>query len=245
MYYQIENTNVRLAGSMHIVPRGSPLPSWAQDAYQWCTELCLEADLGAGLGDGRFLPNGQSAQTRFLADTWALIKNEMPDEPVERLKPWTIVLGIARKRLSNAIALDHGVDTQLFEQAARDKKPIHYLESAAELCAVGDTIGDEACAEAVPRIVNNQKDLGAMMRASYDAWIAGDPLATQQAFPQMAPEVQEALLVMRNQLWLPRILGLLRSHKRTLIVVGVLHLPGQSGLLELLRANGHETTRLI
>ena len=45
MYYEITGTNVRLLGSMHMVPTGEEaVPEWARRAYEWCNELVIEHD---------------------------------------------------------------------------------------------------------------------------------------------------------------------------------------------------------
>src|SRR6266481_10175431 len=62
MYYKIDGSNVRLAGSMHFVPAGAMVPQWIMDAYQWSEDVFIEANKDDLRTDG-FLPLGQSSET--------------------------------------------------------------------------------------------------------------------------------------------------------------------------------------
>ncbi len=53
------------------------------------------------------------------------------------------------------------------------------------------------------------------------------------------PEFMEALIDRRNKAWIPTIVSSI-SDAPTLIVCGALHLPGENGILNLLRERGFE-----
>jgi uncharacterized protein YbaP (TraB family) len=48
----------------------------------------------------------------------------------------------------------------------------------------------------------------------------------------------------RNRRWLPQIEALLAGDEDTLVIVGALHLVGDIGLVELLRARGYSVERV-
>jgi len=67
MYYEIDGTAVRLAGSMHLGPTTSPnLPDWVWGAYDWSEEVIFEADL-ATVRDHIFLQEGDSLDHHLSA----------------------------------------------------------------------------------------------------------------------------------------------------------------------------------
>jgi hypothetical protein len=79
------------------------------------------------------------------------------------------------------------------------------------------------------------------VREVVGAWRRGDTptLAALLAREYRSfPLLYRQLVSARNQQWLPQIERLLKESENTLVVVGSLHLVGESGLLELLRRDG-------
>ena len=58
---------------------------------------------------------------------------------------------------------------------------------------------------------------------------------------ELSPEFNENLLLQRNRNWIP-IISKLISEKPTFIAVGAGHLPGEKGVLNLLREAGYTVT---
>jgi hypothetical protein len=64
MYYEIIGTQVRLAGSLHRLPVGSPgMPDRIWRAYEWSEELMFEADATDALK--YFFSIGPSLKTKI------------------------------------------------------------------------------------------------------------------------------------------------------------------------------------
>src|SRR5690606_23734228 len=57
------------------------------------------------------------------------------------------------------------------------------------------------------------------------------------------PELYRALVVERNERWIPVIEGFLREPRRYLVVVGALHLVGRGSVVELLEQRGYKVER--
>jgi uncharacterized protein YbaP (TraB family) len=248
MYYEIEGTSVRLAGSMHLVPAASPnLPEWVWRAYEWAEEIVFEADL-ARVKDHIYLQKGDSLERHLPAPLWeALEATWPPNHPlgaVGSLKLWMAILQLPTTRVPAA----PGVELLLTPRAHQDKKPIAYLETMAEFAELGDGISQAAYEEALSitlaELANAPRNASDMHRAwltrridEIEAVIARGPLARM-------PQIASRLLDSRNERWLPKVLATTTSQRRTLIGAGALHLPRQNGLLALLQRAGY-SVRLV
>ena len=82
------------------------------------------------------------------------------------------------------------------------------------------------------------------MRQTLAAWRIGDLHALEQILLNDAraddPASFELLFTQRNRDWLPKIQQLFGNQQRELILVGAGHLPGQDGVLALLKAAGYQ-----
>jgi uncharacterized protein YbaP (TraB family) len=246
MYYQIIGSDVRLAGSLHLIPAGTTVPPWVFEAYGWSEEVYFEADKD-DLSKHAFYPTGRSSEARVPAELWATIKARWPAH-VAALGPqklWFIsmVLGVA------GIAYAQGVELQLTERAKADGRKIKFLEDLGEFAQLLDSVPDSEYVRALPTILNTTADVRASRSAAlYAAWIGGNAetvSGVMSASPlSQFPAVRAAMFDARNALWLPRIINLIGSRKRTVVYVGAGHMGGPRGLLSLLRESGHGVTPL-
>jgi len=248
MYYEIENTTVRLTGSMHLVPATSPdLPSWIWDAYAWSEILVFEADL-ATVREHIYLEEGDSLRGRLPSPLWeALAAAWPPNHPlgaVERLKLWMAILQLPTTRAPPAA----GVELHLTQRAHQDGKPISYLETMAEFAELGDGLPPAVLEEALsitlaelPNALRNSLDL-------HRAWLTRrmDEIEAVIARGPMSrmPQIAARMLDFRNERWMPKILAAIETDKRTLIAAGALHFPREKGLLALLQRAGYKV-RLV
>lgn len=238
MYFRVLGSSVRLAGTMHLVPAGRPLPKWVDDGYQWSKGLYLEHDIAGGTRYTH-LPDGQSMEQRLSPQLWAQVKAAWPTKlgPLTTQRPWLIGAAIALA----GIPLAAGVEPTIIARAQADSRDLRYLETLAEFSAVADEVPDSSWAEALTWLLRNRDVPAQRLRDLYRAWIAGDVERVHGLMPMFSqfPAIQGALFESRNKLWMPRILGLLRQSEPTLILVGAGHLSGPAGLLALLRQAGH------
>jgi uncharacterized protein YbaP (TraB family) len=250
MYYQIEGTNVRLAGSLHLVPMGATISPWVVSAYQWSEEIYLEADTST-LPLHSFLPVDQSTQTRMPPDLWAAAKNAWPAKhplgPLDRQKFWFIamVLSVA------GVPLLLGVEHFITQRGTTEPRPMRYLETLEEFSQIMDTIPDADYVNGLRSILNTPVETRASnLKNLYAAWSSNRVEAIADVI-RASPIVQvpaalHALYEARNALWLPRITALFGSQKRTVIFVGAGHLVvGNNALLALLNDAGYVTTSVV
>lgn len=124
MYYEIEGTYTRLAGSVHLLPASAPsLPDWVWSAYQWAETITFEHDTSAAK-DHVLLKDGDSLESHLPLDLWNKLVAAWPtDRPlaaISSLKPWIAIPTLPLSRLPTSA----GVEPQLTERARQDGKPI-------------------------------------------------------------------------------------------------------------------------
>jgi uncharacterized protein YbaP (TraB family) len=247
MYFEIQGTNIRLCGSMHGVPAGGSIPMWVTEAYDWSEDIYLEADAG-DLPQHAFLPSGQSSESRLTPALWAAIEARWPpvNGALGSQKPWLIAIVLA----TSGLQLLPGVENLIRQRTQADARTIKYLESVGEFAELLDGISNADYERSLALVLDTPDSVRAKNIAdTYQAWISGqaDAVTTvMQASPlNQFPAIRTAVFDARNALWLPRIIEITDSPKRTVIFVGAGHLGGTNGVLALLTRAGYQLTPLL
>ncbi|SRR5258708_2823752 len=249
MYFEIQGTNLRLAGSMHFVPAGGTVPQWVASAYRWSEDIHLEGNV-ADLPKHAFLPVGQSSEFILTPALWAAVKAGWPANhpfgPLGQHKPWFIAMILG----ASGIQFSNGVEPLISQSAKNDGRAIRYLEDVGEFAGLLDSIPAADYERSIRLTLNNPVAARAAIVANiYKAWLRGDAEAVLNAMLASAmnqfPAIRSAMLDARNALWLPRIIQMANFPKRTLIFVGAGHLGGASGLLAMLTRAGFHLTPLL
>jgi len=80
------------------------------------------------------------------------------------------------------------------------------------------------------------------------AWRRGDVSKLKELgitpFKNDFPEMHKALLIDRNNAWMPQIETMLKTRAVEFVLVGALHLAGEDGLLTQLSARGYKVRKL-
>jgi len=140
MYYEILGTNIRLAGSLHLLPASTPqMAPWVWDAYQWSEVLVFEAEW-ATIHQHIRLTGNASLEHKLPPQVWTALTAVWPTEldVVSSLKPWFALMKLSLSRIVTV----PGVEAQLSARAKEESKPIGYLESTAEFAALADSVPD-------------------------------------------------------------------------------------------------------
>ncbi|MCA1325783.1 TraB/GumN family protein [Herbaspirillum sp. alder98] len=236
MYFQIDNTTVRVLGSIHLFPANVPeVPRWARDAYAWADELVFETDWGA-IGDEFTLPQGQSLSDHVPKNVWEWLVAHWPAElgELHRTPAWLVFMQLGKVGAKTK----HGIDVQFRDLAVKDGKDIRYLETPVEFADSMRSVPSEdvllALNEAISSIGDNDKGIKGM----FSDWNKRD-LDTmfrrvQKKTIITVPSLRRAALTGRNENWLGAMHELCKSERKVLVVVGGLHLHGEGNLLQLL-----------
>jgi len=241
MYFHFTGTNVRLLGSLHGFPLAKPdLPTWVSDAYEWSESVVFESDPPTLLDFCR-AQDGIGLQNKISADIYAELEKFWPSSgpvsPLSELHPW------AARLFAPAFLVQKvdGVEARFLRSAIEHSKAIQFLETAQDVARAFDSI---PLAEIQADLKNLVSDLSGPQRVltqMHSAWLTRDLEAfwlVASKLPMMKfPGARNAVLDSRNLAWVPPIRQILGSTKRTLIVVGALHLCGPGNLIDLLACN--------
>lgn len=182
----------------------------------------------------------------------------IPLQAVERLQPWFLASGLmlpdCLKPAPGTIPLV--LDTALAERAGRAGKPVEGLETAAEQLQTMAAIPIEEQVEGLVALTAAEDRLGdvfeTMIVLYLDEQIATILPAIEAAVPEGGKLVgagegygsfEEKVITERNRRMADRLEPSLRRGG-SFVAVGALHLPGDEGLVELLRQRGYQVTRV-
>jgi uncharacterized protein YbaP (TraB family) len=260
---------VYLAGTSHIVPTNEiPFPSAFYAAYADATEIYVEVDSVSIFTTLRLMPKilkwTRSHQAEMVCAKGQTLESNLAPRTVERLRELYGPKYEKRQHLTPlAVLFFHefegaetgGVDDVFTLLAHRDRKPIRELDDK--------TVADSALLMLDEMLANWRRDiakrgadaviaeniLGEKKEASDDEslWRRGDLAAVEQMQAEMrteTPVLYQKGLVERNHQWMRKLQAALQEKKNLMVLVGVGHLGGKEGLLELLRAQGFQPEQL-
>lgn len=239
-----------LYGTIHVIPKDSffidaPVSRRIKKADRLVMEMKL--NMGAMISAMRamMLPKDQSLDQLLSNEEMAAVRSFMLDsisQPLpafERIKPLMI-----SEHFSTQYCM--GGEQESYEmyfnrQFKKMKKPISGLETAKEQMKFLDGITMDDQIEGLLEVVNNPEEVCEQydqMLALYRQQRLGD-LLSMTAGEETLEESLEGLLYGRNRNWIPQLEKMI--HKESVfIAVGAAHLPGEQGVIELLRAAGYK-----
>jgi hypothetical protein len=250
MYFEIEGSSVRLAGTMHRVPKGRPLAHWVNDAISWARVIYLEHDKEES-DRCRNAPPGSQPIARRLLRSWPRIdltfSNRQLVAHLAALRPFAVASDVL-----GTVPTDEGVELLAIARSKATHPPgprLEYLETAVQSYVLADGVSDAVWDDALSWALDNPASFKKVLEMSYLAWVAGDfeevdRMNTLHSRNCFAP-IKHAVITARNRLWLPTIRYLAQSTgEPTLVLVGAAHLGGPDGLVAQLAAGGLRLTGL-
>jgi uncharacterized protein YbaP (TraB family) len=157
---------------------------------------------------------------------------------VAGMDPSTVSLVLLSKLLPCSMPASY--EARIATEAASSNQPIEGLETVAEQLALLKKLGTDSSAGELMKFV----DSFATMKAEFATLVSTflrqdlDSLAGLIAASPMLGAQGEAFLGDRNRRWVPRLENSMASGP-VFVAVGAAHLPGKSGVLELLRRAGY------
>lgn len=147
---------------------------------------------------------------------------------------------------------DTGVDDVFTALAHKQFKPVHSLDGGSAVALALPTM-DAVLAHYKEQIAKRGADAVVREELLTDDeneeadWRHGDLAAAQKIHSELkdvSGDLYQQLLPDRNRKWMPAIEQALHSKRNAIVLVGAAHLAGDTGLLELLRQQGHHPERL-
>jgi uncharacterized protein YbaP (TraB family) len=251
-----------IGGTMHLLTaRDYPLPSAFETAYQLSGRLVFETDL-TKMKSPQFqqymlaelsFSDGRNLQQVLRADTYRSVAEfftarGVPMASVENFKPGMVATMMAMVELQRLGLAGVGVDSYFNQRADKEQKAKGKLETAEEQISFIANMGVGREDEMLAYNLADLENLPALWESMNQAWRSGDMYALEEISASSLrddfPEIYQALLVDRNNAWIPQIEAMSQTAEVEFVLVGALHLAGSDGLLAMLSRRGYKITQL-
>lgn len=205
-----------------------------------------------------FRPGGRSLAllptgVRYEIET-RIARNGIPPEVADQLQPWYLALALTRSTCQNGAA---GVDTETADArierfAVEQGSALIALESPVEqvdaLASIPDEVALRMMRESTEKGLKPE-DVDTTITGLYTTRRIGYLLAMRGPVWAGLFDVDgyadfiSAFITRRNHTMLQRALPILQGGE-AFLAVGALHLPGENGMVELIRRSGYSVTRI-
>lgn len=260
-----------LFGTMHMSdPRVTVLPAAAEEAFGRANAVVIETtdvldqgkmteamltrpDLMMFTGSGS-LPALFSDEDRAFVEA-ALARRGIALAAVQKMKPWIIaaMVSLPSCEMARKAAGEPVLDVLLARRAQESGKALHGLESMVDQLDAMASLPIGFHARGLVETLKLGDAIEDVMESMLVLYAAGEIGAVWPFFRAMLPSgvdedeagfaaFQEAMIVTRNR----RMADEAAPHFEAggaFVAVGALHLPGEDGLVELLRARNYTVTR--
>lgn len=196
--------------------------------------------------DGRTLPQVIGDDLYSDVSERITLQGSLPANMLSVLKPWAAMVILLRPDNNSGTFLDK----HLGQIARGDGIPVLGLETVDEQLSAFDSITLDDQALLLESTLKDIDDKDTVYRQLLDAYIEGDMDAIVAISDASQPEdkrlselFEENLIKRRNRDMFERMQPQLQLGN-TFVAVGALHLPGEHGLLAMLRQQGYSLTRL-
>lgn len=202
---------------------------------------------------GMFLADGRNLQEligvpRFNQVVDVMVTHGYPLEIVMQMKPWAVFATLNMPEVNTGLFLD----AVLFHKAEQEKKKFIPLETIEEQTALFDQLPLETQIQLLDETLANLDDIEADLTKAINTYLSRDLAkieALQGEFLERTPAnlrdfyVYE-LITKRNRRMFIRMQPIL-TYGNVFFAVGALHLPGETGLIQLLRHAGYQLTPIF
>jgi len=250
-----------LAGSIHFLKPGTPLPPAYLNAFRDCRTLIFETDIeemespeaGERMLSAGLLPPGESLDQHLRPATRSALhryleKRNLPAQFLQKLRPWMCGLTLAVYELQK-IGFDpqQGLDRQFSRLGRQERKSMGGLETLDEQIGLFEGLTKDEEEEFLRQTLEDLQSLDTNFSAMIESWWTGDEAALaaliRENFAEF-PGLYASLFTQRNRRWAEQIAGLLEGTDPVMVIVGAGHLVGEGNLVHLLRLRGFQVERL-
>ncbi len=251
-----------IGGTIHILTaQDYPLPEAFEKGYRQSQRVIFETDLNKmespefqqyilaelSYSDGRNLKQVLREDT-YLSVSDFFSERGMSMSSIDNFKPGMVATLMTVVELQRLGIDGIGVDAHFNQRVNQDQKASGQLESVEAQVAFIANMGADNPDEMLAYNLADIKQLPELWQSMQKAWRSGNLAALDEvaASPLRTdfPEVYQALLVDRNNAWMPQIVAWSKTVEVEFVLVGVLHLVGNEGLLTQLSRRGYKITQL-
>lgn len=254
LLWEISGNNLNhksyLYGTIHVVPKDKfVVKPQVESAFNSATHLIQEVDLNLStremldMAGSMTLPKGTTLQG-LLGDadyqklqSYCLDKLKMKKKKFKRyskLKPFFFSSLLLVEQLGKT----EGYEKYFSSQASKAKKTESGLETMQQQMAVVETV---ALKDQAQMLVGSLGSEMTEFNRLLDKYLNEDLNAVQQLIEEETDDMgsfNENFLVKRNENWIPKLEGFM-AKESCFIAVGAAHLPGDRGVINLLKSKGY------
>jgi uncharacterized protein YbaP (TraB family) len=253
-----DGNTIFLGGTIHLLTESDyPLPQAYEKAYAGSVEVVLETDMQKlqspefqatmmrelRYSDGRNLQQVVNKNTYRALELFFSTRG-IPMVNIVGFKPGMVAIMVTMVELQRLGLAGIGVDTYYSTKSINDQKKLGQLETVETQVAFIANMGAGQEDEMLMYTLADIERLPTLMQSMKDAWRRGDMTKLKEIgitpFENEFPGVHKALLVDRNNAWMPQIEAMLKTSAVEFVLVGALHLAGDNGLLSQLAARGYK-----
>lgn len=253
---------VYLLGSIHLLkeddypldPRmGRALEESDVVVFEVHPDSLQAASLQAYVLENAFLGEGETLESALGDSVYAAASARAESlgidlGPMKMFKPWFVSIALALAEMQK-MGFDPalGVEMHLAAEAEAKGKTILGLETGTYQIGLFASLTAEEQRALLMHTLSQLDDIEKELGKILAAWKKGDTAGVEDTLNRSFkeyPEIYEKLILQRNRDWLARIEGFLAGGETHLVVVGVGHMPGEEGLLDLLVKKGFKVEQL-
>ncbi len=256
------NHHIYLGGTVHTLPSSQfPLPEEFDIAFKQSDAVVLETQLPSGDDKAfqqKFMQQvtyqGQVNLSNFISpQTYQMLKQYLSDngmniEQLAHFKPGFLVSMLTLMAAEKAKLKGDGVDVYFDKLAQRHDKPVEFLETIDFQIALLANIGRDNEDQLIKSTLSQLTHFQTMFSQLLLAWRNGDVKALEKLVIQPIriedPKSFKTMIINRNRDWLPKIEAMFQDKDIEFVLVGVAHLVGNGSVIELLREQGYQVTKL-
>lgn len=250
-----------LGGTVHMLTeKDFPLPEEFLTAYTASDTVVFEIDI-----DELNSPALQQKLTQIQRLPSGTIADRVNKETLEQLRQFFTERGLNFNHFSHSrpgfIAMtmnmlelreagfnQQGVDQYFYTKAQQDGKTRQFLETAEQQLELIALLGTGYEDDFFHYTFEDLETLKQQITPMVNAWRTGD-LAQMESLSLAEmksefPDVYQQLLVKRNHAWLEQLLKMAKTPEKEFVLGGVLHFPGEDGVINLLKQQGFTITTL-
>ncbi len=251
-----------IGGTIHVLRESDrPFPAGFDQAYDASDMLVFETDiarLNSPEVQQKIIAQGiysddQTLDSVLSPETYKKLKEycseqEISLELMNKFKPSMVMFTLLAIELQKLGINFEGIDLFYHNKAAADDKPEEGLESIDKQIEILTSLADGNEDNFILYSIEDLKSLEEIFEQMSSAWKIGDIEKLEELFiseiESEFPELFKVIIVERNTSWMPEIEKFLQTPETEFVLVGVAHLVGEDGVLELLKKRGYKIEKL-
>ena len=257
-----KSNSVYLLGSIHFAKDDFyPLAKPIEQAYERSSIIVFEANPGemksmetqASLLKAGMCPAGESLSQQVGKETYSALQSWLKNAGVEpsmldQMKPWLAsVTEVVLELQKLGFNPSQGIDEHFYSRAKADKKEVRGLETVDFQINLFANLSREDSELFLKSMLEETDRFPKIFADVIEAWKSGDAAKLEPLLLEITkkyPAIYKKFLADRNRVWFPQIEELLGREKNVFVVVGMAHLVGSDGVVDLLKKKGIRVEQL-